>query len=83
MSNSLLPCGLLPARLLCSWDFPGKNTEVGYHALLMISTQGLKLCLLCLLHLQAIFFFFATNATWEALNLSLVCNDIYYIILYH
>ena len=23
--------GLLPARLLCPWDFPGKNTGVGYH----------------------------------------------------
>ena len=25
---------LEPARLLCSWDSPGKNTEVGSHALL-------------------------------------------------
>ena len=23
-----------PARLLCSWDFPGKNTRVGCHSLL-------------------------------------------------
>ena len=34
MSNSLWPYGLLPARLLCSWDFPGKNTGVGCHFLL-------------------------------------------------
>ena len=27
-----------------------------------------------------IFFFFTINATWEALNLLLVCNNIYYII---
>ena len=27
--NSLQPHGLQPARLLCPWDFPGKNTEVG------------------------------------------------------
>ena len=27
------PHGLQPARLLCSWDFPGKNTGVGCHFL--------------------------------------------------
>ena len=27
----LQPHGLLPARLLCPWDFLGKNTEVGCH----------------------------------------------------
>ena len=26
--------GLLPARLLCPWDFPGKNAGVGCHFLL-------------------------------------------------
>ena len=37
--------GLQPARLLCPWDFPGKNTEVGCHFLLQgnFPTQGLKL----------------------------------------
>ena len=34
MSDSLQPHGLHPIRLLCSWDFPGKNTEVGCHFLL-------------------------------------------------
>ena len=29
MSNSLHPRGLQPARLLCPWDFPGKNTWSG------------------------------------------------------
>ena len=29
MSNSLQPHGLQPARLLCLWNFPGKNTEMG------------------------------------------------------
>ena len=33
MSASLQPHGLWPARLLCPWDFPGKNTEVGCHSL--------------------------------------------------
>ena len=27
------PHGLQPTRLLCPWDFPGKNTGVGYHFL--------------------------------------------------
>ena len=25
----MLPHGLYPARLLCPWDFPSKNTQVG------------------------------------------------------
>ena len=34
--------GLQPARLLCPWDFPGKNTGVGSHFLLqgIFLTQG-------------------------------------------
>ena len=35
MSDSLQPYGSLPARLLCPWDSPGKNTGVGCHALLL------------------------------------------------
>ena len=34
MSNSLRPYGLQPTRLLCPQHSPGKNTEVGCHALL-------------------------------------------------
>ena len=43
--------GLQPSRLLCPWDFPGKNTGAGCHFLLqaIFSTQGWKLRLLCLL----------------------------------
>ena len=33
-SNSLWPHGLWPTRLLCPWDFPGKNTGVGCYFLL-------------------------------------------------
>ena len=32
--DSLLPQGLEPARLLCPWDSPSKNTGVGCHPLL-------------------------------------------------
>ena len=40
--------GQAPARLLCLWDFPGKNTRVGCHFLLqgIFLTQRLNLCLL-------------------------------------
>ena len=31
---TLRPCGAQPARLLCPWDSPGRNTGVGGHALL-------------------------------------------------
>ena len=31
MLHSLRPYGLWPTRLLCPWDFPGKNTGVGCH----------------------------------------------------
>ena len=53
-------------RLLCPWNSPGKNTGVGYHALLqgIFPTQGSNLSLLSLLHWQA--GFFTTSATWEA-----------------
>ena len=42
MSNSLQPHGLQLARFLCPWDFPGKNTGVGFHFLLqgIFPTQG-------------------------------------------
>ena len=36
VSDSLRPHGLQPARLLCPWDSPGKNTGVGSHSLLQI-----------------------------------------------
>ena len=34
LSNSSRPHGLQLTRLLCLWDFPGKNTGVGCHCLL-------------------------------------------------
>ena len=33
VSNSVWPHGLYPARLLCPWNSPGKNTGVGCHSL--------------------------------------------------
>ena len=42
----------IPARLLCPWDFPGKNSGVNCHFLLQgtFLTQGSNPSLLCLLH---------------------------------
>ena len=58
VSNSLRPHGLWPARLLCPWNFPGKNTGVNCHALLQgifptqESNQGLLYCRQILYHLS-------------------------------
>ena len=48
MSDSLRPYGLQPSRLLCPWDFPGKNTGVSSHSLFqgIFQTQGSNLGLL-------------------------------------
>ena len=42
VSDSLRPLGLQSTRLLCSWDFPGKNPGMGCHLLLQVIflTQG-------------------------------------------
>ena len=52
MSYSLWLHGLQLTRLLCPWNFPGKNTGMGCHAFLkgIFPTQGLNACLLHLLH---------------------------------
>ena len=54
MSNSSWPHGLWPARLLCPWEFSGKNTGVDCHFLLLgiFPKQGLNPPLLCLMHWQ-------------------------------
>ena len=46
--------GLQPARFLCLWDFPGKNTGMGCRLLLqrIFTPQGSNLCLSCLLYWQ-------------------------------
>ena len=48
MSDSLWLHGLGPARLLCTWNSPGKNTGVGSHSLLqgIFPTQRSNLDLL-------------------------------------
>ena len=48
------PWTVAPARLLCSWDFPGKHVGLGCHFLLpgIFLTQRSNPCLLHLLHWQ-------------------------------
>ena len=55
VSDSLRPHGLQSTRLLCPWNFPGKNTGVGCHFLLQgnLLAQGSNPGLLHLLHWQA------------------------------
>ena len=56
--------GLQPARLLCPWDPPGKNTGVDCHFLLqgILPTQGWNPCPLCV----SAGGLYTTRATWEA-----------------
>ena len=58
------------ARLLCPWDSPGKNTEVGYHALLqgMFPTQG------SLMSPALTGRSFITSTTWEAQKHFFICS---------
>ena len=58
MSNSLQPHGLWPARLLCPWDSPSKNTGVDCYSFLQRnfpnqgSNPGLLHCRQVLYHLS-------------------------------
>ena len=67
LSHSLQAHGLQPIRLLCWWDFPGKNTEVGCHALFqgIFLIQGSNPRILRHLHCRQILYCWAT---WEALQ---------------
>ena len=54
----LRPIGLWPARFLCPWDFPGRNTEVGCHFLLQVTFRTWKI------------FFFLTSPASPALQVA-------------
>ena len=65
MSNSLRPHGLKPARVLCPWDFPGKNTGVVAISQSRGSSRpGAQTCISCVSCVGR--WVFATSATWEA-----------------
>ena len=67
MFNSFVTPWTVACQMLCQWDFPGKNTEVGCHFLFrgIFLTQGLNLHLLQTSPALADCFF-TTSATWEA-----------------
>ena len=83
VSDSLRPNGLQPTRLLCPWDSPGKNTRVGFHALLQgtfpvhkVNPGGLSL-----LRSQILYSWQllespaeAVSASWEIYLLALLAN---------
>ena len=64
----LWPYGLQPSRLLCPWDFPGKNNRGGLHFFLpgIFRSQGSNQCLLGLLHWQVDSFHWATRGAYCA-----------------
>ena len=66
MANSSQPYVPQPARLLCPWDSPGKNTGMGCRALLqgIFLTQGSNPGLLSPVLAAR---FFTTSTTWEIL----------------
>ena len=76
MSESLWPYGLLPTRLICPWDFPGKNTGVGCHFLLQGifptqgSNKGLPHCR------QTLYYPLSHQGVVKSLNRVWLCNPV-------
>ena len=64
VSDSLQPHGLYPAKLLCPWDFPGKNTGVSHISFSGGSSQPRDR-----IHVSCIVSWILYHyATWEALQ---------------
>ena len=63
ISGSLQALELWPTKLLYPWNFPGKDTGVGFHALLQgtFLIQGSNPCLL---HCRWILYHWATGKAW-------------------
>ena len=77
VSDSLRPHGLKPARLLCPWDSPGKNTRVDRHFFLqeIFLIQGSKLCHLRLLHCRQILYHL--NDKGSPMRTTVKCKCVY------
>ena len=76
VSNTLQPHGPQPTRLLCPWDFPSKNTGLGFHALLqeICLTQGSNPRLLSY---RQILYCWATNlSVWKYSGMCVQCFNI-------
>ena len=61
------------ARLPCPWNFPSKNTRMGFHFLLqgIFPTQGSNLLLLCLLYWQVDSLPLAPPGNWKSKTINL------------
>ena len=76
VSNTLQPHGPQPPRLLCPWDFPSKNTGLGFHALLQ------EICLTQvsnprLLNCRQILYCWAANqSVWKYSGMCVQCFNI-------
>ena len=78
VSESLQPFGLQPIRLLCPWNFPGKNNGVGGHFLLQgtLLSPGKNSCLLCLQHCKWILYPLIHQGT----PVAVVCLSLFFFI---
>ena len=69
LQSCLTPCYPMdhkPARLLCPWDSPGKNTGVGSHAIPEGNLPELGIEPVSLMSPALAGRFFTTSITWEA-----------------
>ena len=82
MFDSLWPYGLLPSRLLCPWDSPGKNTGVDCHSHFqgIFPIQGSNPCLIPPALADE---FFTTSAIWEAHYIHIPTHTYIYLHLNH
>ena len=81
MSHPLRPQGLQPARLLCPWNSPGKDTKEGGHSLIkgIFLTQGLNLGVL---HCRQILYHLSCQGS-PSIHLLSIYLSIIYQFIYH
>ena len=64
-SNFLQPHGLQPTRLLCPWDYPSKDTGVGFHLYTHTHTHTHTHILLCCIYLKLMEYCKSTTLIWK------------------
>ena len=75
MSDSSQPHGVEPTRLLHPWDFPGKNTGVGCHALLQGDLPDPGIGPESFTSPALVSGFFTTSASWRSPS-SLILEEV-------
>jgi len=78
LPSSLQPHGLQPTRLLCLWDFPGKNVGVGCHFFLqeIFLAQGWNLGLLHCRQIRYQLSYQGSVQVWVRVSLSALPNSL-------